>query len=119
MEDCSKKTLPIPDFDSGMREALLKVCKFDWSDISPAIFGSLFQSVMDPEERRAKGGHYTTEKKHSEGHRAAVYGRSASGVREVQAPKGHSPPSGPSGVSEETRDKCDFSIRPAAVAISW
>ena len=57
-----EETLPIPDFDSGMREALLKICKFDWSDISPAIFGSLFQSVMDPEERRAKGGHYTTEK---------------------------------------------------------
>ena len=57
-----EETLPIPDFDSGMREALLQVCKFDWSDISPAIFGSLFQSVMDPEERRAKGGHYTTEK---------------------------------------------------------
>ena len=45
-----------------MREALLDVCRFDWSNISPAIFGSLFQSVMEPAERRAQGAHYTTEK---------------------------------------------------------
>ena len=54
--------LRIPAFDSGMRERLLDLCRFDWSNISPAIFGSLFQSVMDPEERRAKGAHYTTER---------------------------------------------------------
>ena len=45
-----------------MRAALLDACRFDWSAISPAIFGALFQSVMEPEERRAKGAHYTTEK---------------------------------------------------------
>ena len=49
-------------FDAAMRGALLDACRFDWSNISPAIFGALFQSVMDPEERRAKGAHYTTEK---------------------------------------------------------
>ena len=49
-------------FDSGMRAALLEACRFDWADISPAIFGALFQSVMDPAERRAQGAHYTTEK---------------------------------------------------------
>ncbi len=54
--------LRIPAFDSAMREKLLDVCRFDWSNISPAIFGSLFQSVMDPEERRAQGAHYTTER---------------------------------------------------------
>ena len=54
--------LAIPPFDSAMRAALLDACRFDWSNISPAIFGALFQSVMDPEERRAKGAHYTTEK---------------------------------------------------------
>ena len=54
--------LRIPAFDSDMREKLLDVCRFDWSNISPAIFGSLFQSVMDLEERRAQGAHYTTEK---------------------------------------------------------
>ena len=54
--------LQIPAFDSGMREKLLDACQFDWSNISPAIFGSLFQSVMDPVERRAQGAHYTTEK---------------------------------------------------------
>ena len=54
--------LTIPPFNSAMRAALLDACRFDWSNISPAIFGALFQSVMDPKERRAKGAHYTTEK---------------------------------------------------------
>ena len=49
-------------FDAAMRAALLDACRFDWSKLSPAIFGALFQSVMDPAERRAKGAHYTTEK---------------------------------------------------------
>ena len=52
----------IPEFNAPMREALLTACRFDWSPISPAIFGSLFQSVMVPAERRATGAHYTTEK---------------------------------------------------------
>ena len=54
--------LRIPDFDSPMRQAVLDACRFDWSNISPAIFGALFQSVMAPAERRAQGAHYTTEK---------------------------------------------------------
>ena len=44
-----------------MRQRLIDACHFNWSDISPAIFGSLFQSVMDKDERRAQGAHYTTE----------------------------------------------------------
>ena len=55
-------TLRVPAFDSSMREVLLDACRFDWSNISPAIFGALFQSVMDPKKRRAQGIHYTTEK---------------------------------------------------------
>ena len=54
--------LRIPAFDAAMREALLDACRFDWSNISPAIFGALFQSVMDPKQRREQGAHYTTEK---------------------------------------------------------
>ena len=53
--------LSIPAFDAAMRAALLNACRFDWSNISPAIFGALFQSVMEPAERRAQGAHYTTE----------------------------------------------------------
>ena len=49
-------------FNAPMRSALLDACRFDWSQVSPAIFGALFQSVMDPAERRAQGAHYTTEK---------------------------------------------------------
>jgi hypothetical protein len=51
----------IPDCTRGMRNRLLKACRFDWSAISPAIFGSLFQNVMDDEERRDLGAHYTSE----------------------------------------------------------
>ena len=54
--------LRIPAFDADMRRKLLDACRFDWSEISPAIFGALFQSVMNPAERRAHGAHYTTEK---------------------------------------------------------
>ncbi len=54
--------LPMPAFDMRMRQILLNACNFNWEAISPAIFGALFQSVMEPKERRQKGGHYTTEK---------------------------------------------------------
>ena len=53
--------LRIPDFDAEMRQSLIDACLFDWTAISPAIFGALFQSVMEPVERRAQGTHYTTE----------------------------------------------------------
>ncbi|WP_024896923.1 DNA methyltransferase [Brucella rhizosphaerae] len=52
----------IPAFDAEMRQRLLDAGQFNWSGISPAIFGSLFQSVMDKQERREAGAHYTTEK---------------------------------------------------------
>jgi hypothetical protein len=48
-------------FNSKMREALLECCYLDWSKISPAIFGSLFQSIMDKAHRRNLGAHYTSE----------------------------------------------------------
>jgi hypothetical protein len=53
--------LPMADFTSSMREALLDACALDWSAISPAIFGSLFQSIMDDKARRNLGAHYTSE----------------------------------------------------------
>ena len=59
--DLFRDTLRMPDFDSAMRGLLIKACKFDWSGISPAIFGALFQSVMDKQQRREQGAHYTTE----------------------------------------------------------
>ncbi len=60
--DLFKGHLRTFSFDAAMRIALLDACRFDWTNISPAIFGALFQSVMDPAERRAQGAHYTTEK---------------------------------------------------------
>jgi type II restriction/modification system DNA methylase subunit YeeA len=47
--------------DRKARETLIKCCAFDWSQISASIFGSLFQGVMDEEERRELGAHYTSE----------------------------------------------------------
>ena len=57
-----RERLLIHSFNAEMRRQLLDACQFDWSQISPAIFGSLFQSVMDRSQRRAQGAHYTTEK---------------------------------------------------------
>ena len=56
-----KETLPIADFTSAMREKLIQCCNLDWSKISPAIFGAMFQSVMNPDERHSLGAHYTSE----------------------------------------------------------
>lgn len=53
--------LPLAAFNASMREALLDCCALDWSRISPSIFGSLFQSIMDKAARRNLGAHYTSE----------------------------------------------------------
>lgn len=60
--DLFRERLRIPSFDAVMRDHLIDACAFSWDAISPAIFGSLFQAVMNPAERRASGAHYTTEK---------------------------------------------------------
>ncbi|MBW7956966.1 MAG: class I SAM-dependent DNA methyltransferase [Deltaproteobacteria bacterium] len=59
-----EEALPIPACDSAMRDLLLDCCALDWGKISPAIFGALFQCVMDEEgsaRRRNLGAHYTSE----------------------------------------------------------
>ncbi len=57
-------------FSSDVRTALIECCKIDWSEISPAIFGTLFQSIMHFEDEKAEnktkkrrefGAHYTSE----------------------------------------------------------
>jgi type I restriction-modification system DNA methylase subunit len=53
--------LPPASFDDEMRALLLEACEMDWSKISPEIFGALFQSVMNQQERRSLGAHYTSE----------------------------------------------------------
>jgi hypothetical protein len=57
-----EERLPFANFNRDMRNALLACTRFDWSCISPAIFGSLFQDVMKPSDRRQIGGHYTNER---------------------------------------------------------
>ncbi len=55
------KQIPGPSFNREMRDILLEASKLDWKFISPAIFGSLFQCIMDPSKRRELGAHYTSE----------------------------------------------------------
>jgi hypothetical protein len=56
-----KERLDIPTFNKAMRDELLKCCSFHWGEISPAIFGSMFQSIKSAEARRELGEHYTSE----------------------------------------------------------
>lgn len=58
----SNKLSKMPTTTDAMREALMDCCKYDWSLISPIIFGSLFQGVLLDDERRESGSHYTSEK---------------------------------------------------------
>jgi hypothetical protein len=57
-----KEKLDTVYFDKEMRDVLVECSHFNWSKVSPAIFGSMFQSAMDPEKRRELGAHYTSEK---------------------------------------------------------
>jgi hypothetical protein len=60
--DLFAERLALPAFTSAMRAKLLACCQFSWDTISPAVFGSLFQAVMDSKERRQIGAHYTAER---------------------------------------------------------
>jgi len=60
--DLFAEKLGFADFNRDMRNSLLACSRFDWSCISPAIFGSLFQGIMQPHDRRQIGGHYTSER---------------------------------------------------------
>lgn len=51
----------LPSLNKDFRDGLLQACAVDWSSISPAIFGSMFQSARDAGTRRALGEHYTSE----------------------------------------------------------
>ena len=53
--------LPIAAFSAEMRKAILDCAALDWSKISPAIFGAMFQGVMDEKARHDLGAHYTAE----------------------------------------------------------
>ncbi|MCZ4657419.1 GcrY protein [Dietzia kunjamensis] len=52
--------MPADFFTHEMREALLAACRFRWTRISPAIFGSMFQLVKSKDARRTAGEHYTS-----------------------------------------------------------
>ncbi len=56
-----KERLTLPVINAEFRTAVLDACDRDWKTISPAIFGSMFQSVRDARTRRELGEHYTSE----------------------------------------------------------
>ena len=55
------KNIIFPEFTAKTRELLIQAGEYDWSKVSPVIFGSMFQNVMDSTARRGSGSHYTTE----------------------------------------------------------
>ena len=58
----SEDNMIIPPFTEEMKELLLEKASrdFDWSEISPTIFGAVFESTLNPETRRKGGMHYTS-----------------------------------------------------------
>ncbi len=54
--------IDVPPFTDGLRDVLLQHASldFDWSSISPTIFGAVFESTLNPETRRSGGMHYTS-----------------------------------------------------------
>ena len=54
--------IDIPQFTDELRDTLLQHASldFDWSEISPTIFGGVFESTLNPETRRSGGMHYTS-----------------------------------------------------------
>ncbi len=57
-----EEEIEIPQFTNELRTTLLQNASldFDWSEISPTIFGALFESTLNPETRRSGGMHYTS-----------------------------------------------------------
>lgn len=55
-----KYQFAIPDFNARTRRILLECARLNWAEINPDIFGSMFQAVIDPEQRGSLGQHYTS-----------------------------------------------------------
>lgn len=57
-----EEEIEIPQFTDELKQTLLKNASldFDWSEISPTIFGAVFESTLNPETRRSGGMHYTS-----------------------------------------------------------
>lgn len=51
----------VPQFDAKTRNQLIDCGRLKWKEISPAVFGAMFQNAMDPDKRRNMGAHYTSE----------------------------------------------------------
>lgn len=57
----AEEDIEIPRITDDIRALILENgCEFDWSEISPTIFGAVFESTLNPETRRSGGMHYTS-----------------------------------------------------------
>ena len=110
--------LEFAEFNADMRNGLLACCAFRWETISPAVFGSLFQAVMDSKERRQIGGHYTAEKNILKAHPLPVPRRLCAPSSTASRPT--APPAAPRACRNSTRSwpSSASSIPPAAAATS-
>lgn len=55
-----KEDIEIPKITQAIKDTLMESAEFDWSEISPTIFGAVFESTLNPETRRSGGMHYTS-----------------------------------------------------------
>ena len=94
-----REPLRIPSFDSSMRERLLDVCRFDWSNISPAIFGALFRVRHGACTAPRAGRPLHHREDHPQGDRTAFYGRSEGRVRAPPFSQGQPPGRGLAAIS--------------------
>ena len=56
----SDENIVVPKITQDLKETLAEAARFDWSKISPTIFGAVFESTLNPETRRSGGMHYTS-----------------------------------------------------------
>ena len=78
--DLFKDAIAAPASTAEIRDRLIEANGYAWSKVSPAVFGSMFQAVLDSRQRRSAGAHYTTEENIMRVIRAAVSGRPPGGV---------------------------------------
>mgnify|MGYP001660806455 CR=1 FL=1 len=56
-----QERIELPELTEDFRQQVLKACEFNWSKVNPDIFGAMFQQLVDLDDLRGKGEHYTSE----------------------------------------------------------
>ena len=56
-----QERIELPELTEDFRQQVLKACEFNWAKVNPDIFGAMFQQLVDLDDLRGKGEHYTSE----------------------------------------------------------